>query len=65
MKSTFIIITLSIFLFTSCKEDKPEEIIDDNGNLIDYNTKYANQVDENDNNPTAIIDINKQWIANQ
>ena len=39
------------------------EIIDDNGNLIDYNTKYANQVDENDNNPTAIIDINKQWIA--
>ena len=39
------------------------EIIDDNGNLIDYNTKYANQVDENNNNPTAIIDINKQWIA--
>lgn len=39
------------------------EIIDDNGNLIDYNTKYANQVDENDNNPTAIIDINKQWIT--
>ncbi len=39
------------------------EIIDDNGNLIDYNTKYANQVDENNNNPAAIIDINKQWIA--
>ena len=39
------------------------DIIDDNGNLIDYNSKYANLVDENDNNPTAIVDINKQWIA--
>lgn len=39
------------------------EIIDDNGNLIDYNSKYTNQVDENENNPAAIVDINKQWIT--
>ncbi|MCW8967349.1 MAG: hypothetical protein OQK43_02245 [Flavobacteriales bacterium] len=46
---------------TAMKDDY--DIIDDNGNLIDYNAKYANQIDENSNNPTAIVDINEQWIA--
>jgi hypothetical protein len=46
---------------TAMKDDY--DIIDDNGNLIDYNAKYANQIDENGNNPTAIVDINEQWIA--
>lgn len=31
MKATFFLITFSILLFTSCKDDKPEENIDDNG----------------------------------
>lgn len=31
MKATFFLITLSIVLFTSCKDDKPEDVIDENG----------------------------------
>lgn len=39
------------------------EIIDDNGELIDYNSNYKKEAEKNKNNPEAIVSINEKWIA--
>lgn len=39
------------------------EIIDENGNLVDYNSNYKKEAEKNKNNPEAMVSINQKWIA--